>query len=48
MGNDYHTFLEESNRVLAPGGWLLIAEVKSRFTGQALDHLVEAVGKSPH
>mmetsp|Transcript_6911 Transcript_6911/g.25464 ORF Transcript_6911/g.25464 Transcript_6911/m.25464 type:complete len:579 (+) Transcript_6911:106-1842(+) len=43
MGNDYDTFLTEAARVLKPRGWLLIAEVKSRFEGQALDHLVSAV-----
>ncbi|CAJ1946821.1 unnamed protein product [Sphenostylis stenocarpa] len=31
MGTNYQSYLEESNRVLKPGGWLLIAEVKSRF-----------------
>ncbi|PNY16514.1 ribosomal RNA-processing protein 8-like [Trifolium pratense] len=31
MGTNYQTYLEEAYRVLKPGGWLLIAEVKSRF-----------------
>ncbi|XP_027346840.1 ribosomal RNA-processing protein 8 [Abrus precatorius] len=31
MGTNYQSYLEESCRVLKPGGWLLIAEVKSRF-----------------
>ncbi|XP_014522880.1 ribosomal RNA-processing protein 8-like isoform X2 [Vigna radiata var. radiata] len=31
MGTNYKSYIEESNRVLKPGGWLLIAEVKSRF-----------------
>ncbi|XP_014520883.1 ribosomal RNA-processing protein 8 [Vigna radiata var. radiata] len=31
MGTNYQSYIEESNRVLKPGGWLLIAEVKSRF-----------------
>ncbi|KAK7339607.1 hypothetical protein VNO77_20285 [Canavalia gladiata] len=31
MGTNYQSYLEESFRVLKPGGWLLIAEVKSRF-----------------
>ncbi|KEH22133.1 putative 25S rRNA (adenine(645)-N(1))-methyltransferase [Medicago truncatula] len=31
MGTNYQTYLEEACRVLKPGGWLLIAEVKSRF-----------------
>ncbi|RDX76736.1 Ribosomal RNA-processing protein 8, partial [Mucuna pruriens] len=31
MGTNYQSYLEESYRVLKPGGWLLIAEVKSRF-----------------
>lgn len=31
MGTDYGSFLEEAHRVLVSGGWLLIAEVKSRF-----------------
>ncbi|KAK2360083.1 ribosomal RNA-processing protein [Trifolium repens] len=31
MGTNYQTYLEEAYRVLKLGGWLLIAEVKSRF-----------------
>ncbi|KAH1076566.1 hypothetical protein GLYMA_19G056800v4 [Glycine max] len=31
MGTNYQSYLEESYRLLKPGGWLLIAEVKSRF-----------------
>ncbi|XP_029129595.1 ribosomal RNA-processing protein 8 isoform X2 [Cajanus cajan] len=31
MGTNYQSYLEESYRVLKPGGYLLIAEVKSRF-----------------
>ncbi|KAF8063845.1 ribosomal RNA-processing protein 8 [Scenedesmus sp. PABB004] len=33
MGLDYGDFLAEAARVLAPGGWLWIAEVRSRFVG---------------
>ncbi|KVH80798.1 Methyltransferase-related protein [Cynara cardunculus var. scolymus] len=31
MGTNFPNYLEEANRVLKPSGWLLIAEVKSRF-----------------
>lgn len=31
MGTDYGSFLEEAARVLRAGGWLWIAEVRSRF-----------------
>ncbi|CAL1358140.1 unnamed protein product [Linum trigynum] len=31
MGTDYPSYLKEAHRVLKPGDWLLIAEVKSRF-----------------
>ncbi|XP_020570950.1 ribosomal RNA-processing protein 8 [Phalaenopsis equestris] len=31
MGINYHSYLKEANRVLKPCGWLLIAEVRSRF-----------------
>ncbi|KAJ4814469.1 S-adenosyl-L-methionine-dependent methyltransferases superfamily protein [Rhynchospora pubera] len=31
MGTNYPSYITEANRVLKPGGWLLIAEVKSRF-----------------
>ena len=32
MGTDYPSFLAEAARVLRPGGWLWIAEVRSRFS----------------
>ncbi|KAK4477365.1 hypothetical protein RD792_016586 [Penstemon davidsonii] len=31
MGTNFPSYLQEANRVLKPNGWLLIAEVKSRF-----------------
>ncbi|XP_052189260.1 ribosomal RNA-processing protein 8 [Diospyros lotus] len=31
MGTNYPNYLQEAHRVLKPSGWLLIAEVKSRF-----------------
>ncbi|KAL3526377.1 hypothetical protein ACH5RR_011033 [Cinchona calisaya] len=31
MGTNYSSFIQEAYRVLKPSGWLLIAEVKSRF-----------------
>ncbi|KAI3685151.1 hypothetical protein L6452_34386 [Arctium lappa] len=31
MGTNFPNYLQEANRVLKPSGWLLIAEVKSRF-----------------
>jgi ribosomal RNA-processing protein 8 len=31
MGSDYKDFIKEAERILKPGGWLLIAEVNSRF-----------------
>ncbi|CAN1272883.1 Ribosomal RNA-processing protein 8 [Linum perenne] len=31
MGTDYPSYLKEAHRVLEQSGWLLIAEVKSRF-----------------
>ncbi|KAG2714659.1 hypothetical protein I3760_03G038000 [Carya illinoinensis] len=31
MGTNFASYLKEAHRVLKPGGWLLIAEVKSRF-----------------
>lgn len=40
MGTDYPSFLEEAHRVLKPSGFLLIAEVRSRFD-------VENGGASP-
>ncbi|KAL8167139.1 hypothetical protein V2J09_008638 [Rumex salicifolius] len=47
MGTNYHSYLREADRVLKPSGWLLIAEVKSRFdpnTGGANpDDFVKAV-----
>jgi ribosomal RNA-processing protein 8 len=35
MGTDYGSFLVEAHRVLKPGGWLWIAEVRSRFAAEA-------------
>ncbi|KAK9820076.1 hypothetical protein WJX72_005839 [[Myrmecia] bisecta] len=35
MGTDYPAFLVEAHRVLRPGGWLWIAEVRSRFGAAA-------------
>jgi ribosomal RNA-processing protein 8 len=34
MGTNYGEFLTEARRVLRPSGWVLIAEVASRFEGQ--------------
>nr|DAD30804.1 TPA_asm: hypothetical protein HUJ06_009655 [Nelumbo nucifera] len=31
MGTNFPSYLQEAHRVLKPCGWLLIAEVKSRF-----------------
>ncbi|XP_010554072.1 PREDICTED: ribosomal RNA-processing protein 8-like [Tarenaya hassleriana] len=31
MGTNYSSYIREAHRVLRPSGWLLIAEVKSRF-----------------
>ncbi|XP_057492193.1 ribosomal RNA-processing protein 8-like isoform X2 [Actinidia eriantha] len=31
MGTNFPSYLQEAHRVLKPSGWLLIAEVKSRF-----------------
>ncbi|KAF2566781.1 hypothetical protein F2Q68_00026954 [Brassica cretica] len=31
MGTNYSSYIKEAHRVLRPSGWLLIAEVKSRF-----------------
>ncbi|KAK1567266.1 hypothetical protein Q3G72_010075 [Acer saccharum] len=31
MGTDFPSYLHEAHRVLKPSGWLLIAEVNSRF-----------------
>ncbi|ERN13814.1 ribosomal RNA-processing protein 8 isoform X3 [Amborella trichopoda] len=31
MGTNFSDYLKEAHRVLRPGGWLLIAEVRSRF-----------------
>ncbi|XP_010528216.1 PREDICTED: ribosomal RNA-processing protein 8 [Tarenaya hassleriana] len=31
MGTNYSSYIQEAHRVLRPSGWLLIAEVKSRF-----------------
>ncbi|KAI3463042.1 hypothetical protein Pfo_019705 [Paulownia fortunei] len=35
MGTNFPSYLQEANRVLKPHGWLLIAEVKSRFDPNA-------------
>lgn len=47
MGTDFSSFLQEANRVLKPRGWLLIAEVKSRFDpnngGADPDRFIKAV-----
>lgn len=47
MGTNFPSYLQEANRVLKPSGWLLIAEVKSRFdpnTGGAdPDKFVKAI-----
>ncbi|KAH6781740.1 S-adenosyl-L-methionine-dependent methyltransferases superfamily protein [Perilla frutescens var. hirtella] len=47
MGTNFPSYLQEANRVLKPRGWLLIAEVKSRFdpnTGGAdPDKFVKAI-----
>jgi ribosomal RNA-processing protein 8 len=49
MGTDYGSFLAEAHRVLKPGGWLWIAEVRSRFApeGGAEDFrpFVKALGR---
>lgn len=37
MGTDYGKFLEEAYRVVKPGGYLWIAEVKSRFVPDGAD-----------
>jgi ribosomal RNA-processing protein 8 len=38
MGVDFGRFLAEANRVLKPGGVLLVAEVKSRFAGKTTEY----------
>nr|XP_043636154.1 ribosomal RNA-processing protein 8 [Erigeron canadensis]XP_043636155.1 ribosomal RNA-processing protein 8 [Erigeron canadensis]XP_043636156.1 ribosomal RNA-processing protein 8 [Erigeron canadensis]XP_043636157.1 ribosomal RNA-processing protein 8 [Erigeron canadensis] len=47
MGTNFPNFIQEAYRVLKPSGWLLIAEVKSRFDptngGADPDRFVEAV-----
>ncbi|KAI3452484.1 hypothetical protein Pfo_030236 [Paulownia fortunei] len=49
MGTNFPSYLLEANRVLKPHGWLLIAEVKSRFdpsTGGAdSDKFVKAISE---
>ncbi|CAL9126188.1 unnamed protein product [Musa textilis] len=49
MGTNYSNYLQEAKRVLKPSGWLLIAEVRSRFdpnTGGAdPDKFFEAVSQ---
>ncbi len=37
MGTDYGAFLEEAARVTRRGGWLWIAEVRSRFGGGGVE-----------
>ena len=37
MGTNYGAFLQEAYRVLRPGAWLWIAEVRSRFASAAED-----------
>lgn len=49
MGTDYGSFLVEAHRVLKKGGWLWIAEVRSRFAaadggGEDLRPFVGALG----
>eukprot|EP00850_Spirogloea_muscicola_P022104 SM000277S10339 [mRNA] locus=s277:25737:28080:+ [translate_table: standard] len=47
MGTDYPSYLEEARRVLASRGWLLIAEVRSRFDlangGASIDDFVKCL-----
>ncbi|KAG6477030.1 hypothetical protein ZIOFF_066280 [Zingiber officinale] len=47
MGTNYHNYLLEAKRVLKPSGWLLIAEVRSRFDpnngGANPDEFCEAI-----
>ncbi|KAG8384876.1 hypothetical protein BUALT_Bualt04G0163900 [Buddleja alternifolia] len=47
MGTNFSSYLLEANRVLKPNGWLLIAEVKSRFDpttgGAEPDKFVKAI-----
>ncbi|XP_038999765.1 LOW QUALITY PROTEIN: ribosomal RNA-processing protein 8-like [Hibiscus syriacus] len=47
MGTNYASYLQEAYRVLKPSGWLLIAEVKSRFDpnngGADPNHFTRAV-----
>ncbi|XP_039117948.1 ribosomal RNA-processing protein 8-like [Dioscorea cayenensis subsp. rotundata] len=49
MGTNFSSYLQEANRVLKPCGWLLIAEVRSRFDsnngGADPDKFCEAVCK---
>ena len=44
MGTDYGTFLEEACRVLHKGGFLWVAEVRSRFADDSNNE--EQTGKS--
>eukprot|EP00898_Chlorokybus_atmophyticus_P006790 jgi/Chlat1/7111/Chrsp57S06738 len=45
MGTDYGTFLQEAHRVLKPRGWLLVAEVRSRFEGDnCKEQFLKALG----
>jgi ribosomal RNA-processing protein 8 len=47
MGTNYGEFLAEARRTVAPGGWVLIAEVSSRFENHdpaTFKTAVEAVG----
>lgn len=47
MGTNFPNYLQEASRVLKPRGWLLIAEVRSRFDpnngGADPDEFIEAV-----
>ncbi|KAI7994113.1 Ribosomal RNA-processing protein 8 [Camellia lanceoleosa] len=47
MGTNFSNYLQEAHRVLKPFGWLLIAEVKSRFDpntgGVDLDKFLKAI-----
>ncbi|KAJ0971960.1 hypothetical protein J5N97_019919 [Dioscorea zingiberensis] len=49
MGTNFPSYLQEANRVLKPCGWLLVAEVRSRFDpnngGADPDKFCEAVCK---
>lgn len=43
MGTNYGQFLEEAWRILVTGGWMLVAEVASRFEDQNADQFKKAV-----